>query len=97
MEPNIFAGDELMAMLCQDCILIGGPELQQECFFCELSALASLEPPKKACTEHSHQLWQLDDGVPRSKQQHQHESDRILTWNSFCRGMILTRLSQQQA
>ena len=47
MEPNIFAGDELVAMLCQDCILIGGPELQQECFFCELSALASLEPPKK--------------------------------------------------
>ena len=47
MEPNIFAGDELVAMLCQDCILIGGPELQQECFFCELSALASLEPPQK--------------------------------------------------
>ena len=47
VEPNIFSGDELVAMLCQDCILIGGPELQQECFFCELSALASLEPPKK--------------------------------------------------
>ena len=47
MEPNIFAGDELVAMLCEDCILIGGPELQQECFFCELSALASLEPPQK--------------------------------------------------
>ena len=47
VEPNIFSGDELVAMLCQDCILIGGTELQQECFFCELSALASLEPPKK--------------------------------------------------
>ena len=34
-------------MLCQDCILLGGTELQQECFFCELSALASLEPPQK--------------------------------------------------
>ena len=47
MEPNIFSGDELVAMLCQDCILIGGPEYQQECFFCELSAVASLEPPQK--------------------------------------------------
>ena len=36
-----------MARLCQDSILIGGTELQQDSFFCELSALASVEPPKK--------------------------------------------------
>ena len=47
MDPNIFSGDELVAMLCQSSILIGGTELQQECFFCELSALVSLEPPTK--------------------------------------------------
>ena len=47
MQPNIFSGDELVILLDQTSILIGGSELQQECFFCELSALASLEPPKK--------------------------------------------------
>ena len=33
MDPNIFSGDELVAMFCQSSILIGGTELQQECFF----------------------------------------------------------------
>ena len=47
MQPNIFSGDELVILLDQTSILIGGSELQQECFFCELSALASLEPPNK--------------------------------------------------
>ena len=47
MEPNIFSGDELLILVDQSSILIGGTELQQECFFCELSALVSLEPPKK--------------------------------------------------
>ena len=47
VQPNIFSGDELVILLDQTCILIGGSEMQQECFFCELSALASLEPPKK--------------------------------------------------
>ena len=47
MQPNIFSGDELVILLDQTIILIGGSELQQECFFCELSALASLEPPNK--------------------------------------------------
>ena len=47
IEPNIFSGDELLILVDQSSILIGGTELQQECFFCELSALASLEPPKK--------------------------------------------------
>ena len=47
VQPNIFAGDELVILLDQTSILIGGSELQQECFFCELSALASLEPPKR--------------------------------------------------
>ena len=36
-----------MILLDDTSILIGGTEIQQECFFCELSALASLEPPKK--------------------------------------------------
>ena len=47
VQPNIFSGDELVILLDQTSILIGGSEIQQECFFCELSALASLEPPKK--------------------------------------------------
>ena len=47
MQPNIFSGDELVILLDQTCILIGGSEMQQECFFCELSALTSLEPPKR--------------------------------------------------
>ena len=47
MQPNIFCGDELVILLDQTCILIGGSEMQQECFFCELSALTSLESPKK--------------------------------------------------
>ena len=47
MQPNIFCGDELVILLDQTCILIGGSEMQQECFFCELSALTSLEPPEK--------------------------------------------------
>ena len=47
VDNNIFSGDELVVMLCQSSILIGGTELQQECFFCELSALVSLEPPTK--------------------------------------------------
>ena len=47
VQPNIFSGDELVILLDETSILIGGTELQQECFFCELSALASLEPPKK--------------------------------------------------
>ena len=47
MQPNIFSGDELVILLDETSILIGGSEMQQECFFCELSALASLEPPKR--------------------------------------------------
>ena len=47
MQPNIFCGDELVILLDQTCILIGGSEMQQECFFCELSALTSLESPEK--------------------------------------------------
>ena len=46
MQPNIFCGDELVILLDQTCILIGGSEMQQECLFCELSALTSLEPPR---------------------------------------------------
>ena len=47
MDPNIFSGDELVIMLHESTILIGGADLQQECFFCELSALISLETPTK--------------------------------------------------
>ena len=47
MQPNIFSGDELVILLDQTCILIGGSEMQQECFFCELSALTSLDSPKR--------------------------------------------------
>ena len=47
MQPNIFFGDELVILLDQTSILIGGSEMQQECLFCELSALTTLEPPNK--------------------------------------------------
>ena len=47
LDTNIFSGDELVILVHKSSILIGGPEFQQECFFCELSALVSLEPPTK--------------------------------------------------
>ena len=47
LDQNIFSGDELVILLHKSSILIGGTELQQECFYCELSALVSLEPPTK--------------------------------------------------
>ena len=47
VDKNIFSGDELVILVHKSSILIGGPELQQECFFCELSAFVSLEPPTK--------------------------------------------------
>ena len=47
MDQNIFAGDELVLLVHKKDILIGGTEMQQEELFCELSALLSLEQPKK--------------------------------------------------
>ena len=47
LDSNIFSRDELMILVHKSSLLIGGTELQQECFFCELSALVSLEPPTK--------------------------------------------------
>ena len=39
LDKNIFSGDELVIMIHKHSILIGGADLQQECLFCELSAL----------------------------------------------------------
>ena len=83
VEPNIFSGDELVAMLCQDCILIGGNRASAGMLLLRAFCFSLLRTTPKACSEHSHQLWQLDDGVPRSKQQHQLESDRILLGTAF--------------
>ena len=47
MDQNIFSGDELVILVHKRDILIGGTELQQEEFFCELSALVSLDQPTK--------------------------------------------------
>ena len=47
LGQNIFSGDELVILVHKSSLLIGGTELQQECFFGELSALVSLEPPTK--------------------------------------------------
>ena len=44
-----------MILVHKSSILIGGTELQQECFFCELSALISLE-----------QITKLDQDTPVS-------------------------------
>ena len=51
LDPNIFAGDELLILVHESALLIGGTQLQQECFFSELSALASLEPVEKLTQE----------------------------------------------
>ena len=47
VDKKIFSGDELVILVHKSSLLIGGTELQQECFFCELSALVSLEPTIK--------------------------------------------------
>ena len=43
LDKHIFSGDELVIMIHKSSILIGGTDLQQECFFCQLSALISLD------------------------------------------------------
>ena len=47
MDNNIFSGDELVLLLHDNSILITGTEEQQECFFCELSALECLDELQK--------------------------------------------------
>ena len=47
MDNNIFSGDELVLLLHDNTILIAGTEEQQECFFCELSALECLDELQK--------------------------------------------------
>ena len=47
VDNNIFSGDELVLLLHENNILIGGTEEQQECFFCELSALECLDELQK--------------------------------------------------
>ena len=47
VDSNIFAGDELVLLLHENNILIAGTEEQQECFFCELSALECLDDMQK--------------------------------------------------
>ena len=47
VDSNIFSGDELVLLLHENSILIAGTEEQQECFFCELSALECLDDMQK--------------------------------------------------
>ena len=47
VDNNIFSGDELVLLLHENSILIAGTEEQQECFFCELSALECLDELQK--------------------------------------------------
>ena len=47
VDSNIFSGDELVLLLHENSILIAGTEEQQECFFCELSALECLDELQK--------------------------------------------------
>ena len=47
LAENIFSGDELVVLLDQHDLLIGGADEQQEAFFIELSALASLDQPQR--------------------------------------------------
>ena len=53
VDNNIFSGDELVLLVHENNILIGGTEEQQECFFCELSALVSLDELQKLQEETS--------------------------------------------
>ena len=50
VDNNIFTGDELVILLCKHELLIGGSEMQQELFYCELSALILLDPPTRLDT-----------------------------------------------
>ena len=77
MDPNIFSGDELVILLDQSSILIGGTELQQECFFCELSALASLEPPTKLAQDTPISFGNMIMEYTRSKPQQKLERHNI--------------------
>ena len=47
LDRNIFSGDELLVMLWENDLLIGGSDEQQELFFTELSASISLKEPTK--------------------------------------------------
>ena len=47
VDNNIFSGDELVLLLHGNSILIAGTEEQQECLFCELSALECLDELQK--------------------------------------------------
>ena len=47
INNNIFSGDELVVMLCQNELLITGTEIQQEDLFLELSALIALDQTTK--------------------------------------------------
>ena len=47
INSNIFSGDELVVMLCQNELLITGTEIQQEDLFLELSALIALDQTTK--------------------------------------------------
>ena len=53
VDNNIFSGDELVLLVHENTILIGGTEEQQECFFCELSALECLDELQKLQEETS--------------------------------------------
>ena len=47
VDNNILSGDELVILLHNQHLLIGGTEQQQELLFCELSALIPLDPPTR--------------------------------------------------
>ena len=47
INTNIFSGDELVVMLCNNELLITGTEMQQEDLFLELSALIALDQTTK--------------------------------------------------
>ena len=47
LDKNIFSGDELLVMIWENDLLIGGTDEQQELFFTELSAYISLEKPTR--------------------------------------------------
>ena len=85
LDPNIFSGDELVILMCEQCLLVGGSELQQECLFTELSALASLQEVKKLAPETPVSFGQHDFGVQRAKRHNKLESDISFLHGAFAK------------
>ena len=79
LDQNIFSGDELLVMLCNNDLLIGGTDQQQELFFTELSAFIPLDQPTKLATN-----TQVSLGTRTLEYQEASNSISMSLCKSFC-------------